>query len=157
LLIGWNSGTTGFTPSGLINLTSGSNCIVMGNANHTLACIQIAWSAVSDIRDKHIYGLVPHGRDFLRKINPIKYAFKDRETNEITDDRVRYGFSAQEVLEQEGAESVIVNDSNPDKLGITGEYMIPVLVNAIKELDAENTLLKVRLQALEERVGITSS
>jgi len=32
-----------------------------------------------------------------------------------------------------------------------------VLVNAIKELDAENTLLKTRLEALEAHVGIATN
>jgi hypothetical protein len=31
------------------------------------------------------------------------------------------------------------------------------LVNAVKELDAENTTLKERLEALEAHVGITTS
>jgi len=143
------------SPSGLINIT-GSNCIVIGNASHTTACIQIAFGVASDIRDKHVFGCVQHGRDFLRNINPIKYSFKDRETNEITDERVRYGFSAQEVLELEGDENIIVQNINPDKLGITHDYLLPVLVNAIKELDAENTLLKAEIAAIKAHVGIST-
>jgi hypothetical protein len=49
----------------------------------------------------------------------------------------RYGFSAQEVLEAEGNNPVIVSDENPDLLQMTSDYMIPILVNAIKELSAE--------------------
>jgi hypothetical protein len=130
----------------------------MGNASHTLACIQIAWSVASDIRDKCVYGEVPHGLGFLKGLNPIKYSFKDRETNEITDETVRYGFSAQEVMELEGDAPVITNFMNGDEnLGLTHEYMIPVLVNAIKELDAENTSLNIRLEALEAHVGIATN
>ena len=129
----------------------------MGNANHTVACIQISWGVASDIRYKCVYGCVPHGKDFLKGINPIKYSFKDKETGEVTDTRVRYGFSAQEVLALEGDEPIITNNSNPDNLGLTHDYMIPVLVNAIKELDAENTTLKAEIAAIKAYVGITTN
>ena len=38
-------------------------------------------------------------------------------------------------------------DNNPDKLEAKQEHLIPVLVQAIKELSAENTALKDRLDA----------
>lgn len=125
----------------------------MGNGSHTNALIQVAWTVVSDVRDKCVWGQVQHGRDFLRDINPIKYSFKDRETDEVTDKTVRYGFSAQEVMQLEGDEPVISNFMNgEEKLGMTTEYMIPVLVNAIKELDQENNQLNQRLDILESRM-----
>jgi len=153
IAFGFNAGQTSGSPSGLINLTTSDNCIVMGNANHSCAAIQIAWTVISDIRDKCVYGDVPHGRGFLQNINPIKYSFKNRETNEVTDERVRYGFSAQEVAELEGDETIIASKSNIDKWGVTHEHLLPVLVNAIKELDAENQELKERLSSLEEKVN----
>lgn len=153
IAIGCNAGQTTGTPSGLINLTTSGNCIIMGNATHTCAAIQIAWTVISDIRDKCVYGDVPHGRGFLQNINPIKYSFKNRETNEVTDERVRYGFSAQEVAEIEGDETIIASKSNIDKWGVTHEHLLPVLVNAIKELDVENQELKERLSSLEEKVN----
>jgi len=157
IAIGQNAGTTAFSPSGLINLTTGSNCIIMGNNDHTCAVIKIAFTVTSDIRDKHVFGCVQHGKDFLKNINPIKYSFKDRETNEITDETVRYGFSAQEVMELEGDEPVITNFMNgEEKLGLTHDYLLPVLVNAIKELDQENTLLKAEIAAIKAHVGIST-
>jgi hypothetical protein len=121
----------------------------MGNADHTVACIQIAWTTASDIRYKCVWGNVSHGKDFLRNVTPIKYSFIDHETQEVTDPHKRYGFSAQEVLALEGEEPIIVSDKNPDNLGMNYEYMIPILVNAIKELDAENKSILARLEALE--------
>jgi len=154
IAIGRNAGqTTSSLPSGLINLTTAGNCIVMGNCLHTCAVTQVAWTAVSDIRDKCVYGDVPHGKGFLQNVNPIKYSFKDRETGEVTDEKVRYGFSAQEIAELEGDETIIASKSNTDKWGVTHEHLLPVLVNAIKELDAENKELKERLTTLEERVN----
>ena len=88
----------------------------------------------------------------LRNINPIKYSFKDIETGEVTDPRKRYGFSAQEILALEGDDPIIVNTQNPDNYGITHDHIIPILVNAIKELDAENKSILARLEALENPV-----
>ena len=123
----------------------------MGNNSVTAARIQLAWTAVSDIRDKCVFGLVPHGRGFLQNLKPIEYAFKDRETGCITDltGKRRYGFSAQELLVAEGQNPVIVDNSNDEKLMVTSDYIIPVLVNAVNELSAEIDLLKSRLSALE--------
>jgi len=121
----------------------------MGNCFHTNACIQVAWSVASDIRYKCVWGNVSHGRDFLRGVNPIEYSFIDYDTEEVTDNYRRYGFSAQEILELEGDNPIITKTDNPDKLGLTYEYFIPILVNAIKELDAENKSILARLEALE--------
>jgi hypothetical protein len=121
----------------------------MGNSSHTCAQIQIAWTAVSDCRDKHIHCRLDKGRGFLENINPIVFSFKNRETNEITDAKKRYGFSAQEILQLEGDDSVLVGADNPDKLGLTTDYLIPILVNAVKELSAEVKNLKSRIEILE--------
>jgi hypothetical protein len=130
-----------------------SNRIIMGNSSHTCAQIQVAWTAVSDIRDKCIFGAVPYGRGFLQGLNPITYAFKDRTTGCITDPegKRRYGFCAQEVLSLEGDQPVIASNDDPDKLQITSDYLVPVLVNAIKELSTEVDDLKTRIAALENK------
>jgi hypothetical protein len=111
----------------------------MGNNAHACAQIQVAWTVVSDERDKCIFGQVPHGRGFLQKINPVKFAFKDRSTGCLTDavGKYRYGFKAQEMLAAEGDKPVITSAEDPDKLQLTSDYLVPVLVNAIKELSAE--------------------
>jgi hypothetical protein len=151
IAIGLCSGTTGGSPSGLFNITTASNRIVMGNASHSCAQIQIGWTTVSDVRDKCIYGAVERGLGFLKGITPIKYAFKDRESGDIIDPdgKLRYGFSAQEILELEGEEKVIVSDEDSDKLQLTSDHIIPVLVNAVKELSAEIDNLKERVALLE--------
>jgi hypothetical protein len=164
ILIGYNTGATCITSigiCGLVNLTTDSNRIIMGNSAHTCAQIQIAWTAVSDARDKCIYGAVNKGLGFLKDVNPIEFAFKDRTTNElIGDGKKRYGFSAQEILSLEGDKPVIVSNDNPDKLFLTNDYLVPVLVNAIKELSVEietlknNTIkdLNTKIDTLENKV-----
>ena len=153
LFFGQLSGTTGGSPGGLANITTESNRIIMGNDAHTCAQIQINWTTVSDTRDKCIFGSVRHGRGFLQQVTPIEYAFKNRETNELTDPegKRRYGFSAQEILELEGDHPVIVSPEDPEKLQITTDYVIPVLVNAVKELSNEVDSLNRRVAALEQQ------
>ena len=140
----------GSSVSGLGCCTTQSNRIIMGNTSHTCACIQIAWTTPSDIRDKCIFGPVPHGKSFLNNINPITFSFKNRETNELKDNRKRYGFSAQEVLAAEGEEPVIVGTENPDKLGFTSDFIIPILVNAVKELTKDVEELRAEIAELKK-------
>jgi hypothetical protein len=121
----------------------------MGNCSHTCARINIGWTTVSDIRDKCIFGSVTHGRGFLQGITPIEYSFKDRYTGDVKDTKRRYGFSAQEILELEGENPVIVSNDDPEKLQLTSDHLIPILVNAIKELSEEIDLLKNRVTILE--------
>ena len=142
---------SGVGATGLANITTEDNRIIMGNSAHTCAQIQIGWTTVSDVRDKCVFGDVPHGRGFLQNITPIEFAFKDRETGSLKDPegKRRYGFSAQEVLEAEGEDAVIVSKDDPEKLQITNDHLIPVLVNAIKELSQEVDNLKARVDELE--------
>ena len=62
---------------------------------------------------------------------------------------IRSGFIAQEiqeVLEEENAHyTKIVNESNPDNLTVGASDMIPMLVNAVKELSAEVEQLKSQI------------
>lgn len=149
IFIGCGAGSS--SPAGLACITTQSNRIIMGNSSHTCAQIQIAWTTVSDCRDKCIFGKVPYGRSFLKNIEPIEFSFKDRETGCIVDPdgKRRYGFSAQNILQYEGDSPVIVSKENEEKLQVTTDYLIPVLVNAINELAEELETLKVRVQTLE--------
>jgi len=141
------------TPTGGVSgsLFAASNRIVMGNSAHCCAQIQIAWTTTSDVRDKALDPAgVPYGLLFVEQLEPIAYRWCDRCTNDITDEKLRYGFSAQNVRSLEGDEPVIVSDDNPDKLMITDQHLLPVLVNAIKELSEKNKLLEERIAALED-------
>ena len=113
------------------------NRLCMGSTAVTNAYVQVAWTVVSDARDKTDFAPVPHGLDFVCKLKPTAYRYK--ETREATEGHgpVRYGFKAQDVLAEEGANSVIVDNEDPEKLRFNDQSMIAVLVNAIKELKAE--------------------
>jgi len=108
----------------------------------------VVGTQTSDERIKNIIGPVEYGLETVKQIDPVRYSLKaDPETEKL-------GFIAQQVAplvpqaiydtnepiegEPEGA---------PTKLGMEYVALIPVLVNAIKELSAEVDALKAQLQA----------
>jgi hypothetical protein len=133
----------------MINVTTGSNIIALGNNTHTNAYIKIDWTVTSDLRDKTNIENVPHGLNFINQITPIKYDFKTSREDDTPHGTKKYGFSAQEILTLEGDNPVIIDNHNPENLKLTGGHLLPVLVNAIKELSEENKDLKSRIEALE--------
>jgi hypothetical protein len=125
--------------------TTQNNRFCMGSTGVTNAYIQVAWTVVSDARDKTDFAPVPHGLDFVNKLNPIAYRYK--ETRDATKGHgpIRYGFKAQDVLALEGDNPVIVDAEDSEKLRFNDQSMLAVLVNAINELTAEVNSLKARL------------
>jgi hypothetical protein len=133
----------------VFSVTTENNRIVMGHTSVTNAYVQVAWTVVSDARDKMNFSEVPHGLDFVNNLNPVSYQFRvDRETEEANGG-VRYGFKAQDILALEGDSPVIIDNENPDKLLYNGESLVPVLVNAIKELTEKVELLQAEVLALK--------
>ena len=121
----------------------------MGSTSVTNAYIKVAWTVTSDARDKTNFAPVPHGLDFVQQLQPTAYQFKvDRETDVATG-IVRYGFKAQDVLELEGDNPVIVDNEDDSHLRLNESSLTPILVNAIQELSAEVTALTARLAILE--------
>jgi hypothetical protein len=132
---GANAAGPGSTP--VFSASTQSNRVVMGTTSITNAYIQVAWTVVSDARDKTNFGVIPHGLDFVKQLNPISYQFKkSREDNTPVGD-VKYGFKAQDILALEGNNSVIIDSKNEEKLYYNGESLVPVLVKALQELNAK--------------------
>ena len=157
IAIGMYAGTTGQAVSGLVNLLSECDRIVMGNFNHTCAQIKVAWTVTSDERDKAIDPSgVPYGLAFVNQIEPIAYCWCDRATGEVTEDRKRFGFSAQNIcaLETSTTEPVIISTDDPENLTFTDQMLLPVLVNAIKELSAKNDQILAKNEELEARIAL---
>jgi hypothetical protein len=107
----------------------------MGSTAVTNAYIQVAWTVVSDARDKIDFAPVPHGLDFVSKLQPTAYRYKQSREDTEGHGPVRYGFKAQEVLALEGDTPVIVDAEDLEKLRFNDQSMIAVLVNALKELN----------------------
>jgi hypothetical protein len=123
---------------------SENNRLWLGSTAITNAYVQVAWTVVSDARDKTDFAEVPHGLDFIVKLKPTAYRYKVSRDSDEAHGPVRYGFKAQDVLKLEGDNAVIVDTEDFEKLRFNDQSMIAVLVNSIKELNA-----KVEAQALE--------
>ena len=132
----------------VFNPTTENNRVVMGSTSVTNAYIQVAWTVVSDARDKINFAPVPHGLSFLNALKPTAYQYTEDRESSTPNGPVRYGFLAQDILELEGADSVIIDSEDPDKLRYNGESLVPVLVNAVQELSAMVEALQVRLDTL---------
>jgi len=102
----------------------------------------------SDERLKNILGEVPYGLEEIKNINPVRYSMKKEP------DRERIGFIAQQVQTIVPEAVYDTNDLIPDhedepsKLAMEYVALIPVLVNAVKELSAEVESLKAQLESI---------
>jgi hypothetical protein len=133
----------------VFNIGTQDDLISVGSTAVTNAYIQVAWTAVSDARDKTNLAPVPHGLDFVTALKPTAYQFRvDRDTQEATGP-VHYGVLAQDILALEGENSVIIDNGDNNKLRYTSDHLLPVLVNAIQELSAELNSVKAELAALK--------
>jgi hypothetical protein len=135
----------------LCTLSTESNYVILGNNTTSCLISKVPLTVPSDLRWKKVAGDVPLALPFVESLNPIKYQFCDAETGEVTDDRYRYGFSAQEILANEEIPDhpIIVGIDNPDMYSVSETMLFPVLVNAIKELSAEVKSLKAEVAALK--------
>jgi len=129
----------------VFSLSTVDNRIVMGSTAATNAYVQVAWTVVSDARDKTNFAPVPHGLDFVNKLLPTAYQFKISREDDTPTGIVRYGFKAQDILALAGYVPVIIDNEDVEKLRFNSDSLIPVLVNAIKELTN-------RLEILENKV-----
>ena len=143
--------------SGVINLTTQSNRVVVGDANVTNAYILVAWTVTSDSRDKSDVQSAPYGLQFVNELIPITYKWDKREKYENStpdgthkESKTQLGFLAQDVIALEkkyggvAGDLLIADDETEESLKITETKFIPILVKAIQELTA-------RVQALEAR------
>jgi len=150
-----------------VPVATNSNQVVISSGSGNAACYSgsfSSWSNTSDCRDKTNIQTLQNGRDFLAKVRPVKFQwnFRDEKKKNLPlQGQEEAGFLAQqlqEVVAEYAADYLrLVDDNSPDDLGVYKTNLIPVMVKAIQELDAENTLLKTRLEALEAHVGIATN
>ena len=163
LLLGMNAGGVS-SPSGTVN--SGSNIVCLGNDQIANLYCQDTSISSSDSRDKSDITNFTPGLAWIKAMRPVTYKWDKRswylgedetDITAVTRDgskkksKVNIGFVAQEVLAVEqangfasDADSMLTVDLTPDgnRYGLKYERLVPVLVNAIKELET-------RLAALE--------
>lgn len=149
-IIGYGSGTNP------IPLTIGNNNTIIGslaytasvNANNSvtlgntaitvLRCAVTSITSLSDARDKKDVAPIELGLDFVKELNPVKFVWNDRN-EEGKHDIADSGFIAQDLKALEDKHNVadvlkLVYDENPEKLEASYGRLIPVLVQAIKDL-----------------------
>lgn len=139
IAIGHNAGT-----DAVMNITTESHYIVLGNNNTTNANIKVAWTVTSDARDKTDIVDIPVGLSFVKQLAPKQFKLQDRTTQQPTTGN-RYGFIAQDILPLEGDTAVLVDTHDPENLKLKESMIVPVLVKAIQELAAEVDHLKTMI------------
>jgi hypothetical protein len=124
-----------------------NSCGTVGQYLWTTGSNRIIWasSSPSDIRDKEVVGPVPTALPVVQQIEPITYRWKERDSD-VAQEEVIYGFSAQQLQE---VDAVLVDSSDPDHLRIHDRKIVPLLVNAIKELSAKVDTLQTELNTLK--------
>ncbi len=126
--------------------TTVSNEITLGDGSiSTLRCQVTSISALSDARDKKDVEDVNVGLDFINDLRPVKFVWDTRDG--AKKDIKEVGFIAQEldeVQQKHGIEDSLqlVLKTNPDKLEAAPGKLIPILVQAIKDLKKEIDELK---------------
>ena len=159
-LIGHDAGTAN-SPSG--NTITGDNVVCLGDSSVQFLCAAVSTITTSDSRDKTDVQDFTQGLSWINSLRPVTYKW-DRRTWDGTKEqpygtpdgskkqsRVHVGFLAQEVLDIEKANGY--GDNNDNSLlvtlntdgmgyGIGYERVVPMLVNAIKELSTRVTALE---------------
>ena len=156
------------SPSG--NITIGSDTICLGdNDINDLFCADTSISS-SDSRDKTDVTNFTGGLDWVKALRPVTYKWDKRSWYGNDDNpmgtpdgskkrnRLHVGFLAQEVLaiEQDhgfadtnDTSLVVRNNLDGNSYGLKYERLVPVLVNAIKELSTKITTLEDEITKLK--------
>lgn len=126
-----------------------SNEFTLGNGSvATLRCQVTSITSLSDARDKTAISDLSFGLDFIASLRPVAFTWNTRDGAKVG---IRSsGFIAQELKaaqESWGASEVLrlVYEENPEKLEASYGHLIPVLVKALQELNAEVDSLRAQL------------
>jgi len=131
------------------------NSVSLGNGSVTTVYMADDGAAVmyangtintSDIRFKENVEDTDLGLEFINKVRPVKYDFKDDKH----DEKKRYGIIAQEVLgilkDLDKEDFAGIKTDNPDKLGADYIQFVAPLIKAVQELSQQ-------IEDLKKKVG----
>ena len=141
------------------SVASVSNEFTLGNSSvATLRCAVTSITSLSDARDKTDIKDLSYGIDFIKSLTPREFTWNNRpeirvvrdEDGNETEKEIQsknkgkkdFGFVAQEVQALDNDTLRLIYNSNPEKLEMSYGKLVPILVQAVKELTA-------RLEALE--------
>ena len=138
-----------------------SNEITLGNSSVTsLRCNATSITSLSDKRDKTDIIPIVEGLAFLKQLNPVSFTWNTRDKAKVGIKSA--GFIAQELLALQKQSNIgdnldLVSENNPEKLEARYGNLLPVIVKAIQEENAEKDkeikALKERLNALEKQIN----
>jgi endosialidase-like protein len=139
IAVGFNAGTLS-SPRTL----SGSHQAVFGDSRLTNAYIQVPWTTVADRRDTTDVTPLERCLQVVCALQPVSFRIDDRSTRRnagLKTPETHAGLIAQDVaraLREHGFDpSLVVDTSDPDKLGLTHERLIPFLIGAISDLSSQ--------------------
>ena len=126
-----------------------SNEITLGNSSiTTLRCQVTTITSLSDARDKTDVQPLNAGLDFVNALEPVSFTWNMRDGGKVGE--ADTGFIAQDLQKAQADTGVsipgLVYDVNPDKLEAGYGKLVPVLVQAIKDLSAKVDELEARLE-----------
>ncbi len=106
-----------------------------------------SWSVASDARLKDVKHHFTRGLDAIAKLNPVYYSYKKDNPIDLPPDEEYIGLIAQEVQE---VIPEAVGEYEDGYLSVNNDPIIWTMLNAIKELKAENEELKAKMAEFDE-------
>lgn len=129
--------------------STATNEITLGASNiTTLRCATGSITTFSDARDKKNIEDLGVGLNLINELRPVKFDWHMRDEGKI--DQPDSGFIAQDIIEAEDRLGVhdflkLSMRGNEERYEVSAARLIPVLVNAVKELSAEVESLKAQI------------
>jgi hypothetical protein len=149
------SGLTNATAVGYGAIVDASNHVRIGNTDVTQIGGQVAWSNLSDVREKKDINDIGYGLNFIKQLRPVQFRMKNGN------DRIDYGFIAQDIEALLGTNyNVLGIGGDPDRmLSLRYTDFIAPMVKAMQEqqaqIDAQKAMieeLKAEIAALKQRL-----
>ncbi len=113
-----------------------------------------SWSTSSDIRLKNILGNYSKGLNEISALQPIVFTYKEGNYRNLPSDQEQVGFVAQEVQK---VFPEAVNEGKDGYLDFNIHSINVAMVNAIKELKAENNRLKAENEQQQSKIETIES
>ena len=113
-----------------------------------------SWSNASDIRLKDVDGAYSKGLNEIAALDPIMFHYKDDNARDLPSDAQEYGFVAQDV---QTVFPEAVSQGEDGYLDFNMHAINVAMVNAIKELKAENQALRQDIAGLKAHTNYNTA
>ncbi|HOU02859.1 MAG TPA: tail fiber domain-containing protein [Bacteroidales bacterium] len=109
------------------------------------------WAAFSDIRLKDIHGDYKRGLGDIIRLEPVRFNYKNGNPLDLPSKPEYVGFVAQDVQK---VFPEAITETSQGFLEFDMHLVNVAVVNAVKELKAENDVLKARIEKLEKMISL---